>query len=131
VIAALTGVAGWDLLSWMAACIANTQELSPPFKVGLIMFLGDPLIFIAGVSIAVAWHRLVILNEHPGFSGSNLATKNLWRYIVPGVALVLLEYVPSGMVALLSTNFLSSSGSAKAWELCLTLLVIVCWLVSI
>ncbi len=39
------------------------------------------LFTLAGVSIAVAWHRYIILGEHPRFSGSNVGTKNFWRYV--------------------------------------------------
>ncbi len=47
------------------------------------------------VSIAVAWHRLVILNERPGCSGCNIATKDLWRYVAAAIALFLIPF-PSG-----------------------------------
>jgi hypothetical protein len=39
------------------------------------------LLTLAGVSIAVAWHRYITLCEHPRFSGSNVGTKNFWRYV--------------------------------------------------
>ncbi len=49
----------------------------------------------AGVSIAVAWHRRIILGEQPGFSGSNVATKSLWRYDGVGFAIGLIAFLPS------------------------------------
>jgi hypothetical protein len=52
----------------------------------------------AGISIAVAWHRRIILGEHPGFSGSNVATKGLWRYVWIGFAIGLIAFLPSLVV---------------------------------
>jgi hypothetical protein len=64
------------------------------------------LIF-AGVSIAVAWHRRLILEEHPGLSGSNVATKSVWRYAWMGLAIGLVVIVPT--LALSLSMFLLSS----------------------
>ena len=39
-------------------------------------------------------HRLLILGERPGFSGSNVATRDLWRYIGMGLAIGLMVMLP-------------------------------------
>jgi hypothetical protein len=62
----------------------------------------------AGASIAVAWHRRMILGEPPGFSGSNIATKGLWRYVGIGFAIALIAFLPL-LVVVLPIFILSSS----------------------
>jgi hypothetical protein len=62
----------------------------------------------AGASIAVAWHRRLILGEPPGFSGSNVATKGLWRYVGIGFAIALIAFLPL-LVVVLPIFILSSS----------------------
>jgi hypothetical protein len=99
VVAAITGVTSWEQWSWMSAVIAQMkpgvppQLLQPP-AIGALLSLQYILLTLAGVSIAVAWHRRLILGEHPGWSGSNLATKNPWRYIGVGLAIVLTVMLP-------------------------------------
>ena len=105
VVAALTGFASWQQWSWMAAAIAKLKP-TPPFRIQqptemtVLLNLDNILILLAGVSIAVAWHRLMILNEQPSFSGSNVATKSLWRYIVAAIALFLIMFLPAAAVML-------------------------------
>jgi membrane-anchored glycerophosphoryl diester phosphodiesterase (GDPDase) len=72
----------------------------------LLLNLDNILLLLAGVSIAVAWHRLMILNEQPGFSGGNVASKNLWRYIVVALALFLVMLLPMAAVMLPTFYFL-------------------------
>src|ERR1019366_3752977 len=97
--------------SWMATFMTNAKRGMPPqmpkpTEMVLLMNLDNILLLLAGVSIAVAWHRLMILNEPPGFSGSNVATKNLWRYIVVGLALCLIMFLPMAAVMLPTFYFL-------------------------
>jgi membrane-anchored glycerophosphoryl diester phosphodiesterase (GDPDase) len=42
----------------------------------------------------------MILNEQPSFSGSNVATKDLWRYIVVAITLFLIFFLPVAAVML-------------------------------
>jgi hypothetical protein len=57
-----------------------------PRVTGTVLDLAAGLVWLlAGVSIAVAWHRRIILGEHPGPSGSNVATKTLWLYVLTGI----------------------------------------------
>src|SRR3978361_554605 len=103
VVAALTGVGTWQQMSWMSTMISDVTRGAPqqmltqksiPFAVLALLYLGHILTLLAGVSIAVAWHRLMILGEHPGFSGSNLATGNPWRYIGIGLLICLVIFLP-------------------------------------
>src|SRR5258708_2408172 len=78
-VAALTAFASWQQWSWMATAMANLKpglppQMPKPTEMVLLLNLANILMLLAGVSIAVAWHRLMILNEQPGVSGSNVAT---------------------------------------------------------
>jgi len=50
---------------------------------------------IAGFSIAVAWHRVLILHEAPQPSGSNIATARVWRYAGMTLLIMLLSCIPA------------------------------------
>ncbi|MBR1219197.1 hypothetical protein JQ557_14430 [Bradyrhizobium sp. U87765 SZCCT0131] len=50
---------------------------------------------LAGVSIAVAWHRLLILHEAPPPSGSNITTGRVWRYLGTALLITLVILVPT------------------------------------
>jgi hypothetical protein len=118
VVAVFTGFASWQQWSWMATMMANLKPGLPPemprsSAMALLLNLDNILLLFAGVSIAVAWHRLMILNEQPGFSGGNVATKNLWRYIVVALALFLVMFLPMTAVMLPASYFLKS-GPAPA-----------------
>jgi hypothetical protein len=113
VVAALTGVANWQQLSWMSTFMADATRGAPPkmtpqpLETVLLGSLDNLLILLAGVSIAVAWHRLMILGEHPGLSGSNVASRNLWRYIGVGLAMILVVILPVVVIVVPMLYFLS------------------------
>jgi hypothetical protein len=99
VAAVFTYFASLQQWTWMASAMANIKPGLPPHAVrpldmALFIETDNVLVLLAGVSIAVAWHRLMILGEHPGFSGSNLVTKNLWCYILYAIALLLIMASP-------------------------------------
>jgi hypothetical protein len=69
---------------------------------------------LAGLSIAVAWHRHIILGEYPRFSGSNIATKNLWRYVGMAILVGLIDMLPALVVALPMILLFSHTATAGA-----------------
>jgi len=71
-------------------------------SVFLIAFL------LAGVSIAVAWHRVLILHEPPPPSGSNIASGRVWRYLGMALLITLLASIPG--LAVIALVFLTSWG---------------------
>jgi len=116
-VAAFTAVASWQQWSWMATVLANTKPGLPPqmpTEMAVLLNLGNIVLLLAGISIAVAWHRLMILHERPGFSGSNVATKNLWRYILVGLALLLVMFLPVAAVMLPTFYFLLPTTAGRA-----------------
>jgi hypothetical protein len=117
--AAFTSVANWQQWSWMAAVLANVKPGAPPqipksTELAVLLNLDYIFLLFAGVSIAVAWHRLMILNEQPYFSGSNVATKNLWRYIVMAITLFLIFFLPVAVVVFPILYFLTPGREAVA-----------------
>lgn len=111
VAAALTSAASWKQWSWMATAMVNLTPGTPPrihtpIEMALVLNLANILMLLAGVSIAVAWHRLIILNEPPGLSGANVTTKNLWRYIGMAIALFLMDCLPAAVVMFPAFYFL-------------------------
>jgi hypothetical protein len=110
-VAVLTGVANWQQWSWMRMVFANADSvakshpgalagMSSPFGTMFLLEFDHAFVLLAGVSIAVAWHRLMILGERPGFSGYNLATKNVWHYVAVGLALALIVFLPIAAIIL-------------------------------
>jgi hypothetical protein len=107
----LTGFASWQQWSWMATAMANLKpghppQMPKPTEMAVLLSLDNIGLLLAGVSIAVAWHRLMILDERPGFSGSNVATKNLWRYVAMAIAIFLINFLPVAVVMLPQFYFL-------------------------
>ena len=56
------------------------------------------LLFIAVTSVAVAWHRRIILDEKPPTIGTNVLTASFWRYIGVGIAIFLIGGIPFSAV---------------------------------
>jgi hypothetical protein len=112
VVAVLTYFASWQQWSWMATAMANLKPGLPPpqmpqlTEMAVLLNLNNILLLLAGVSIAVAWHRLMILGERPGFSGSNVATKIVWRYIGMAIAIFLINFLPALVVMFPALYFL-------------------------
>src|SRR5215831_7646253 len=88
--AALVGVSSWMQWTWMMDVLgADTGvtipqariESSRPLELVILGNIVGLLPLLASVSIAVAWHRRIILDEQPGLSGNNIVTRELWRYI--------------------------------------------------
>ena len=107
----LFAYASWKQFQWMAILMANLKKgmppppdmpvtMSTPAEVMLAGGASKLLLFLAGLSIAVAWHRRMILGEHPGTSGANLFSANLWRYAGMGIALMLCAAIPPLLIAI-------------------------------
>jgi hypothetical protein len=96
-----TVLARWQLWSGIRAVMADKPPQLPISTASVVLSGVEYILWsLAAVSIAVAWHRLIILNERPGFSGCNVATKDLWRYIVVALTLFLISSLPMAMVVL-------------------------------
>jgi hypothetical protein len=136
--AALTALVSWQQWSWMSGVITNLRPGQPPQapkpgELMLLLYASNLLLLLAGVSIAVAWHRLMILNERPGVSGSNVATGNLWRYIGIGIAIFVIGFLPAAIVMFLSFAFLfppHTSGSPSPGSFAIIPLIFVLYAIG-
>jgi hypothetical protein len=130
VVAALTGVANWLQWSWMAAVLANLKpgpppQFSTPTGFVLLSNLTNLFFLFAGVSIAVAWHRLMILSERPCISGANVATSDLWHYVGMAIAIVLINFLPAAVIVLPMFSFLFPPAGSQTPPGFLALLLLV------
>jgi hypothetical protein len=89
-------------MSWFTAAAANLMSGMPlqamparPVELIVLQTVSSLATLFAGVSIAVAWHRRLLLNEPPGFSGSNIGTPSLWRYVGVGLVICLIIALPA------------------------------------
>ena len=101
---ALFGVTNWLQLSWMASILAGAPNgvrlvhpATPPWSefLGLLAYL---VMAVGTASIAVAWHRRIILDEQPGLSGGNVVSGALWRFIGIGILLALMALIPAFII---------------------------------
>lgn len=111
---AITSAMQW---SWIARTMAELKERAslqrPPLSTSMplelrVLIYGVGLLFMAaGVSVAVAWHRRIILGEQPRLSGSNVGTGSFWRYVGIGIAVALTAFAPMVLGALILFVLLS------------------------
>ena len=96
-VAALTGAASWLQASLLAELAANPHrkiDLAQPVHMLILGNIANLVLTCAAISSAVAWHRLLLLNEAPGRSGGNFSTRNLWRYVGVGIMIGLIAAIP-------------------------------------
>jgi hypothetical protein len=85
IFAVLSGLLFWIDMNWPEEGFAPPPPRHPAL---VITTTGMKLLLvIAATSIAVAWHRRILLGEQPGFSGGNIATRALWCTIMVEIAL--------------------------------------------
>ena len=89
------------------------------------------LSLLGSASIAVAWHRLLMLDRMLPFSAGNFASGRLWRYILTGLLITLVVCVPAGvavtlvfMIAIKIAPSLFSSDPVSTATVCASVLVI-------
>jgi hypothetical protein len=101
---AAAGILSWLQYSWIAGIMAALKQgmaaASKSVEATVVQDLVGLALIFAGASIAVAWHRRLILEERPGLSGSNVATKSVWRYAWIGLAIGLVVIVPTMVLSL-------------------------------
>jgi hypothetical protein len=123
VVVPLTVMANWLQWTWMAGVIAQARAGTAPQVLAArplgTMVLGHAAglaMIFAGVSIAVAWHRRLILGERPGLSGSNVTSRSLWHYVGVGLLIALIAFLPLLVIALPTFLlwFPAATGGARA-----------------
>lgn len=110
---------GWMQASWMAHVLANPRarlDLTPPVEMTVLGNIDSVAVALACVSIAVAWHRLLLLDEQPGRSGGNLVTSAPWLYVGAAIIICLLAAVPFLVLLLAIWAFGWTPASSEAIE---------------
>lgn len=141
-VAPLTGVVGWLQASWFAEAVAVMKRGVPPqlparpLQMIVLGSFDKLLLVVAGVSIAVAWHRRVILDERPGFSGSNIVATSFWHYVWVGILICLMVGIPVLAIFLPTFYFLSyvptgGASAASVFAILLFLTLFVAYLAAI
>lgn len=96
--AVLNAAAGWMEAAWITHVMANPApqpNLSEPMEMALLDNISSVVLALAAVSIAVAWHRRLLLDEPPGRSGGNIGTLGLWRYIAVTIVVCVVAAAPT------------------------------------
>ncbi|NOT71675.1 MAG: hypothetical protein HOP09_10465 [Hyphomicrobium sp.] len=65
------------------------------------------VIGISGATMAVAWHRLLLLGEQPKFGGSVFSSA-VWRYIGAGIAMSIVSMLPALPMLFFALTFAGS-----------------------
>ncbi len=95
--AMLDAAIGWMQATWMTHVMANPSpqpNLSEPMEMAVMADIGSVALAFAAVSIAVAWHRRLLLDEKPGRSGGNIVSGALWRYIAVAIVVCVIAALP-------------------------------------
>jgi hypothetical protein len=127
-VAPLTGISGWQ--QWLSTlAVANLKpgeraQITQSTAMVVISSLHSIVFLLAGVSIAVAWHRRIILDERPAISGRNVATKASWHYFAVALALLLITFLPAAAVTLYFLWPVASLASSPAPGLPLVMLLV-------
>jgi hypothetical protein len=116
-VAALNAVAGWQQAFWLREMLANPQTqvtLAQSADLVILNYVAGLALGCAAISVAVAWHRLLLLNETPRLSGSNFFTGSLWRYVGIGIVISVIGALPlvAALVPLSLLRMLPSIGKA-------------------
>ena len=103
----------WSLMAKTLADLKQTPlpqrsavSVSMPIDLRILIYGVGLLFMAAGVSIAVAWHRRIILGEQPRLSISNVGTGSFWRYAGVGLAIVFIAFAPIVLCLLVLGLFL-------------------------
>jgi hypothetical protein len=125
--------------SWFAGVLANSIQgvgvpvdiPAEPIELLVLQIIVAVVLFLAGVSIAVAWHRRLLLDEHPGFSASNFVARSVWRYAGVAIAMCLMLGIPALVMAEQFANWMieqiadvAASNSSTSADLMLAMLLV-------
>ncbi len=101
VVPPLSGIVMALQASWMTDLVANMKSGAGPrslvdarITLLVLQFANYLLLTLALTSIAVAWHRRILLNEQPGLSGGNIVSSHVWRYFGIGLVICLIAVLP-------------------------------------
>lgn len=94
---------GWMQATWMTHVMKNPApqpNLTEPLEMSALGNISSVVLALAAISIAVAWHRRLLLDEPPGRSGGNVGTLALWRYIAVTILACVIAAAPALLLLL-------------------------------
>ena len=106
--AVLNAGTGWMQATWMTRVMADPTpqpNLSEPLEMTVLGNISSLVMALAAVSIAVAWHRRLLLDEPPGRSGGNIGTLGLWRTIAVIIVVCVMAAAPTLAILLVVWMF--------------------------
>ena len=106
--AVLNAGTGWMQATWMTRVMADPTprpNLSEPLEMTVLGNISSVVMAFAAVSIAVAWHRRLVLDEPPGRSGGNVGTLGLWRAIAVTIVVCVIAAAPALTLLLVISVF--------------------------
>ena len=112
-LAALINWAQWTSTGGIIADAVHGAQPHVPIGISLLLDLGNLFLVLGFSSVAVAWHRRIILDERPRLSGANVFTRNLWCYLGAGILITLTAWIPMLLLFLIVfvfSIFLKASG---------------------
>jgi hypothetical protein len=131
ILAAIGGYLQAVLLAEVAATAHPQVVASQPVHLLMLGQALNLLLTAAAVGSAVAWHRLLLLNEEPSLrSGLNIGTRHFWRYVGAGVLIALIAAIPPVvvLVPMALLDLLPAAGRAPPIEIAV---IVLAYLVSI
>ena len=95
----LAGYLNWLNVSFVLEAIRSSiREPSIPPHIYALSMLGSLIVMMAALSIAVAWHRKILLDERPALAGLNIAQSAFWRYLGVGLKIALVAFAPMFLI---------------------------------
>ena len=131
ILAAIGGFMQAVLLAELTATARPQVVALQPIHLLMLGYALNLLLTVAAVSSAVAWHRLLLLQEKPSASsGLNIGMRYFWRYVGTGVLIALIAAIPPVvvLVPMALLDLLPAAGSAPPVEIAVIALA---YLVSI
>jgi hypothetical protein len=122
-VAILAAIGGFMQAVLLAELTAGPRQQAIALQPIHLLMLGyalNLLLTAAAISSAVAWHRLLLLDEQPAASNArNIGSRCFWRYVGVGLLIVLIAAVPVAgvLVPMALLNVLPAAGSAPPAEL--------------
>ena len=100
----------FSILGSLWPTMGDASRPEPPLPQSLFLLQAihgalNLLTMLAGATMAVAWHRLLLLGEQPTLGG-NFLTSTVWRYLGAGIAMFVVAMLPAGLFILPALLFL-------------------------
>lgn len=131
---AVTGAA-WLQLAWMIDAVAEAQRSGKPqmpampFVTVLLPHLGYLVLNVGMISIAVAWHRRIIMGERPAPTDVHIVTGRFWRYV--GIYLAIFLMCFAMVLVVIVPTFVGANAFGKQFPQVFNAAAILCTVMTV